>query len=55
MKLLLFRQAMILTSLLHKSATTDQISANSVATFKLEPLMLNILETEKIGSMAAPQ
>ena len=41
--------------LAHKSATTDQISANSVSTFKSECLILNILETEKIGFMAALQ
>ena len=56
MNSLVLRQAMhmILTFLLLKSATTDQICANLVSAFKLKSLLLRILKTEKIGSIAAP-
>ena len=52
---LVLTQPMILTFLLHKSATTDQIYSNSMSTFKLMSHLLKILKNGKIGLMAAPQ
>ena len=39
----------MLTFLLHKSATTCQISSNLVSTFKLKFLLSKILKTENFG------
>ena len=43
-----FEAAMILTSLLHKSATVLQIYSTLVSTFKFKSFLSNILNTEKL-------